>query len=85
MKERDLHPASATDLSIDPNILRATTKLGRGSVKPIWIRLILLIFALLYLISPIDFISDVIPVLGWMDDIVLISATILAMPRIIKR
>jgi uncharacterized membrane protein YkvA (DUF1232 family) len=85
MKERDLHPALATDLSIDPNILRATIKSGRGSVKPIWIRLILPIVVLLYIVSPIDFISDVIPVLGWMDDIVLLSATILAIPRIIKR
>ena len=27
------------------------------------------LLAFLYIISPIDFISDVIPIIGWLDDI----------------
>lgn len=31
---------------------------------------VILILALLYIISPIDLIPDVIPVVGWIDDVV---------------
>jgi uncharacterized membrane protein YkvA (DUF1232 family) len=31
--------------------------------------LVLLLLALLYILSPIDFIPDVIPVVGWADDL----------------
>ena len=33
-------------------------------------RSVVLILALLYIISPIDLIPDVIPVVGWIDDLV---------------
>jgi uncharacterized membrane protein YkvA (DUF1232 family) len=33
-----------------------------------WVVLIL-VLALLYIISPVDFIPDPIPVLGWVDDV----------------
>ncbi|MBN8690194.1 MAG: DUF1232 domain-containing protein [Armatimonadetes bacterium] len=46
-----------------------------GSFKdpsvPIWIK-VLPIVAGLYLISPIDFVPDVLPILGWIDDIVIV-------------
>ena len=32
--------------------------------------LVLIVLAVLYIISPIDFIPDVIPVAGWVDDVV---------------
>ena len=31
--------------------------------------LVLIVLAVLYIISPIDFIPDVIPVVGWVDDV----------------
>jgi uncharacterized membrane protein YkvA (DUF1232 family) len=36
-------------------------------------RWIVIAGSLLYLVSPVDFVSDVIPVLGWIDDGVVIS------------
>lgn len=35
--------------------------------------LVLMMMALLYLVSPIDFVPDIIPVLGWLDDIGIVS------------
>ena len=43
---------------------------------PIRLKL-LLPAALLYLISPIDFVSDILPVLGWIDDGLVIIASLL--------
>lgn len=34
---------------------------------------VLMMMALLYLVSPLDFIPDIIPVLGWLDDIGIVS------------
>jgi uncharacterized membrane protein YkvA (DUF1232 family) len=34
----------------------------------------MLVVAVLYLVSPIDFIPDAIPVLGWLDDIGIVAA-----------
>ena len=31
---------------------------------------IIVIIALVYVLSPIDFIPDIIPIIGWIDDIV---------------
>lgn len=38
----------------------------------------LAIAGFLYTISPIDFIPDFIPVLGWMDDVAVIAAVVIA-------
>jgi len=86
MRSRDLHPATRSELSMAPSGLNSTVKLGRGSTKPLWIWLIILIIAVFYALSPIDFIPDVIPILGWIDDIVVtLSAIMVALPKIIKR
>jgi uncharacterized membrane protein YkvA (DUF1232 family) len=37
---------------------------------------VLLVLAALYTLSPIDLIPDVIPVIGWLDDVGLLSAAI---------
>jgi len=34
-----------------------------------WKRAIIALLALLYIISPLDLIPDVIPVIGWLDDL----------------
>ena len=34
-----------------------------------WKRVIIALLALLYIISPLDLIPDVIPVIGWLDDL----------------
>jgi uncharacterized membrane protein YkvA (DUF1232 family) len=38
---------------------------------PLWLKGLMLLVPL-YLVSPIDFVPDFIPVLGWLDDIVVI-------------
>ena len=38
-------------------------------MKHLW-KVALIILAALYIIFPIDFIPDIIPVIGWIDDIV---------------
>ena len=42
------------------------------------IKIVFIILAILYIISPIDLIPDIIPIIGWIDDIVvgLIAVTI---------
>ena len=34
-----------------------------------WKRVIIAVLAMLYVISPLDLIPDVIPVIGWLDDL----------------
>ena len=38
---------------------------------PVWLKAMMLLVPL-YLISPIDFIPDALPILGWLDDLVVI-------------
>ena len=47
-------------------------------------RLITIAVIILYLISPLDFIPDFIPVVGWIDDAVLASILFAELANIIK-
>ena len=42
------------------------------------IKMAIIILAVLYILSPIDFIPDIIPIIGWIDDIIvgLIAVTV---------
>ena len=37
--------------------------------QPKWKKIIIVLLALIYVISPLDLIPDVIPVIGWLDDL----------------
>lgn len=54
------------DLKLMINMVRDVTK-GRYSVNKV--DLAMLIGAVIYVVSPVDAIPDIIPVLGWTDDI----------------
>ena len=85
MRSNEFRPNTRPDLSLDPSVLRSTTRPNR-STKPLWIWIVILVLSVLYAVSPIDFIPDLIPVLGWIDDVVItLSGIIIALPRIIKR
>ena len=43
----------------------------------------LLVLAVLYLISPIDFIPDAIPILGWLDDVGVVAALLTAAQKLL--
>jgi uncharacterized membrane protein YkvA (DUF1232 family) len=43
------------------------------------------VFALLYLLSPVDAVPDFIPVLGWLDDLGVLSAAALFIAREVSR
>jgi uncharacterized membrane protein YkvA (DUF1232 family) len=40
------------------------------------IGIIALIIAVIYLISPIDLIPDIIPIVGWIDDVIMLLTAI---------
>ncbi len=85
MKSNDFHPTNRPDMSLDPNIIPGRVKAGRRSTSSVWIWIIILIVAFLYAISPIDFIPDFLPVLGWIDDAaVLLTAILIAVPKLVK-
>lgn len=44
-------------------------------------KMILFFLSLLYVISPIDLIPDVIPIVGWIDDLVVIIVGIVPIAR----
>ena len=43
----------------------------------------LLVLAVLYLISPIDFVPDAIPILGWLDDVGIVAALLTAAQKLL--
>ena len=47
----------------------------RHPAAPTWLKVGTALIVL-YVLSPIDLIPDVVPVLGWMDDVVLVPLTI---------
>lgn len=50
-----------------------------------WYAKLLIVFLLLYILSPIDIVPEVVPVLGVIDDIVVVSAGIWLLLRLIPR
>ena len=55
--------------------LRRTFAYFRDRKVSLWSKL-LAVFAVVYVISPIDLIPDVIPVIGWLDDIGVVSLVV---------
>jgi len=43
--------------------------------------IILLIIAFIYLLSPIDLIPDIIPIIGWIDDAIFLIASIIILVK----
>jgi uncharacterized membrane protein YkvA (DUF1232 family) len=83
MGTNDLY-SSRPDTNMDTNVLQPKAKSGRRSINIFWFW-IMIMFAVLYVISPIDFLPDVIPVAGWIDDVVVALTSIsIALPKIIK-
>jgi len=46
---------------------------------------LLLLFAAVYVLSPVDAIPDVIPVIGWLDDLGVLTAAGLFLTRDVRR
>jgi uncharacterized membrane protein YkvA (DUF1232 family) len=59
------------------NVNQATrfAVVAKDNSKPVWVRWVA-VFCLVYVISPIDFLPDIIPVIGWLDDIIVILTTV---------
>lgn len=53
-------------------ISKGKAKDSTSSARKI-IAVLFVLFAILYLVSPIDIIPDFIPVIGWMDDLVVLA------------
>jgi uncharacterized membrane protein YkvA (DUF1232 family) len=84
MRSNDIHPTSRTDMVIDKGVTPTASRTGRRSTNLFWFWLII-ILAVLYIISPIDLLPDVIPVVGWIDDVVVaLTAISIALPKILN-
>lgn len=59
-------------LRLGPDIVRLTLRLVVGSDVPRGVR-ILLVVLLAYLLSPIDLVPDFIPVIGYLDDAIVVA------------
>ncbi|REG33216.1 uncharacterized protein DUF1232 [Archangium gephyra] len=51
---------------------------------PLWRRLAGL-FAVIYFVSPVDALPDIVPILGWLDDLGVLSAAAFFMVREVQR
>lgn len=56
----------------------------RNPMTPMSVKLGIVLMAL-YVISPIDLVSDILPVLGWIDDVTLLAFGIPAVLKLIPR
>ncbi|CAN5842081.1 hypothetical protein BH11PLA1_BH11PLA1_24350 [soil metagenome] len=54
------------------------------ALPPIMRWVIILMGSLLYVVSPIDFIPDFIPVLGWLDDLPFAAAAVFAFIKLTR-
>jgi uncharacterized membrane protein YkvA (DUF1232 family) len=59
---------------MEGEVIRTTSGKGAGSATPElpkenWKRGIIAILAILYVLSPFDLLPDLIPVIGWLDDL----------------
>ncbi len=62
--------------------VRLTWRLVRDPRVPIWTKLIPAL-ALLYVLSPLDFIPDILPVIGQIDDLTIMLASMQLMQRFV--
>ncbi|HBS28997.1 MAG TPA: hypothetical protein DEB06_06005 [Phycisphaerales bacterium] len=46
---------------------------------------VLLVLGLAYLVMPLDLVSDLIPVLGWADDAMVLPLVVMAFKRLVER
>lgn len=51
---------------------------------PIWLKALMLLIPA-YLINPLDFIPDFIPVVGWLDDAIIIPVLVSLLVRLVPR
>ena len=85
MKSNDNQIITRPDMTVSTDVSHTTARPGRRSVNSFWLWLII-ILAVLYVISPIDFLPDFIPIVGWIDDVVVaLTAISIALPKILKR
>jgi uncharacterized membrane protein YkvA (DUF1232 family) len=59
------HSANTTEQI--PTVIPGTRQPLKSQAK--WKRVIIALLAFLYIVSPLDLIPDVIPVVGWLDDL----------------
>ena len=84
MKSNELYPAKQSDVSLSPDVIQIKTKSVTSSKNIFWM-LLIVILAVLYVLSPIDFLPDIVPVVGWIDDIVVaLTAIAVALKKILK-
>lgn len=68
-------------LRLVPDVLRLTKRLAADRTLPVGIR-VRMVLLVAYLASPVDLIPDFVPVLGYVDDVVVIA---LALRSVIRR
>jgi uncharacterized membrane protein YkvA (DUF1232 family) len=56
----------------------------RNPATPLWTKLAALLLAL-YVLSPIDLITDLLPLIGWMDDVALVAFGIPLLLRLLPQ
>ena len=59
-------------LRLLPDLVRLLTRLMKDPAVPRWLRVIVVVLVA-YLASPIDIVPDVLPVIGYLDDVILVA------------